>query len=68
MSHIVGRCEHCGEAVRDTAAAYPITGWEVPRAQGGTNHVRERERVPNRVRHEGCLPSRVRQRAQGSLL
>lgn len=61
-----GVCEACGEPVQTTGAdrfssdrqpAFPVTGWEVPRAQGGTNHVRNRERVPNRVRHVACLPA-----------
>jgi hypothetical protein len=68
MNRVVGVCERCGNPVREGNAAYPITGWEVLRQQGGANAIRERERVPNRVRHESCLPSKVALAAQGSLL
>lgn len=64
----VGPCEHCGQQVRSDEAAYPITGWEVARSAGGANAIRERERVPNRVRHERCLPARVQERAQQQLV
>lgn len=69
-----GTCEVCGEAVvgysgrTDRAPAFPVTGWEVPREQGGTNHIRGRVRVPNRVRHVGCLSVDESRDVQESLL
>lgn len=66
-----GVCEHCGKPVTSLAGhvpAYPVTGWEVHREAGGTNHVRCRERVPNRVRHEHCLPDQPGGQNQESLL
>jgi hypothetical protein len=56
-----GTCEACSEPVvgfsgSERGPAFPVEGWEVPREQGGTNHVRNRRRVPGRVRHVGCLP------------
>jgi hypothetical protein len=68
-----GVCEACHHAVdtnaedpRHRRPAFPITGFEVPREGGGTNHIRNRERVPNRVRHEACLSAEPAE--QGSLL
>lgn len=58
----IGRCEECGQPVITGSGqshrepAYPVTGWEVARKAGGANHIRNRERVPGRVRHVGCLP------------
>ncbi len=54
-----GVCQACSEAVTSERGrpAFQVTGFEVPRDQGGTNHVRCRERVPNRVWHEECLPA-----------
>ena len=55
---VYGTCEKCGRVVVDPQTpAFPVTGWEVLRAQGGANAIRLRERVPNRVRHATCLPN-----------
>jgi hypothetical protein len=52
-----GMCEKCQQPVQSPQTpAFPITGFEVPRAQGGQNHVRNRQRVPGQVWHEVCLP------------
>lgn len=49
--------------------AYPITGWEVGRSGGGANRIYARERIPNRVRHQTCLPqSGEAEEEQGALL
>lgn len=71
-----GVCEECHHPVDSTAVdvtkrrpAFPITGFEVPREQGGTNHVRNRVRIPGRVRHaDTCLPAEDPRAGQGSLL
>lgn len=59
MDTFYGACEKCGQPVRDSngPAAFPVTGWEVLRAEGGANQIKNRERVPNRVRHAHCLPT-----------
>lgn len=61
-----GTCAFCGRGVesRDTAA-YRVRGWEIERAQGGANHIVEREREPNIVAHAMCVESRQRQRRYG---
>jgi hypothetical protein len=68
-----GVCEVChfpvqsdAEDQRHRRPAFPITGFEVPREGGGTNHIRNRERIPNRVRHVACLAAEPVE--QGSLL
>lgn len=67
-----GTCERCGQPVNPEAdgrrAAYPVRGWEVERDGGGANQIRLRQRVPNRVRHERCLPLTVVHDNQGTLL
>jgi hypothetical protein len=53
----LGVCEKCGEPVNSKLdAAYPVSGWEVLREQGGANAIRNRERVGNRIRHVRCIP------------
>lgn len=52
----LGKCEQCGRTVTKHNAAFPVTGWEVLRDGGGANAIRNRERLPNRVRHIECLP------------
>ena len=55
-----GRCEICHKPVEGTSvAAYPVTGWEVQRKQGGQNHVIDRRRIPNRVAHWVCLEGKL---------
>ena len=64
---LYGVCEKCGEPVRSPQQpAFPITGWEVLRDGGGANAIRNRERIPGRVRHVTCLPDP--NEAQESLL
>lgn len=69
-----GVCEKChqpvisGSGQKHRGPAFPVTGWEVPREQGGANHIRNRERVPNRVRHVGCLPDLAVNELQAALL
>lgn len=73
MTHY-GVCEKCHQPVIDGSGqkhrepAFPVTGWEVPRDQGGTNHVRNRDRIAGRVRHVGCLPDPKISELQESLL
>lgn len=56
----VGECEICKQPVdRTHRAAYPVTGWEVARSKGGTNHVIDRRRVPDRVAHWHCLEAKL---------
>lgn len=52
----LGVCEKCGRPVDKTSAAFPVTGWEVLRDGGGANAIRNRERVPGRIRHINCIP------------
>lgn len=63
----LGVCEKCGRPVTKHDAAYPVTGWEVLRAEGGANHVRNRERIGNRIRHVACLPDPRVNEAQEAL-
>lgn len=61
-----GQCMICGYDVKaHEMAAYPVTGWELERMQGGANHIAERERVPGRVAHVACYQSEQRQRKLG---
>jgi hypothetical protein len=54
---IYGTCEKCKRPVESPQTpAFPVTGWEIARSQGGANSISLRERVPNRVRHSTCLP------------
>lgn len=64
---IYGTCERCGEPVT-TSPAFPVVGWEVVREQGGANHIRNRVRLPDRVRHVACLPAASVHEDQGVLL
>lgn len=69
MAAPLGICEKCGEPVRDRhTAAYPVTGWEVLRDQGGANAIKNRERVPGRIRHVRCIPDPRINEAQEALL
>jgi len=55
---LYGTCEKCGQPVESPQTpAFPVTGWEVLRSAGGANAIRDRQRIPNRVRHEVCLPN-----------
>ena len=66
-----GICEACNNPVQDPETpAFPVTGWEVLRAGGGANAIRERQRIPNRVRHavDDCLKKKPGEGQQESLL
>jgi hypothetical protein len=67
-----GRCEKCGEEVnpeRDARrAAYRVTGYEIERAEGGSNQIKNRERQLGKVWHEGCLPDPKVNEGQEALL
>lgn len=69
MTHY-GICQECSEPVTSERGrpAFQVIGYEVPRDQGGTNHVLRRQRVPNRVWHEHCLPPGDYSGEQGTLL
>jgi hypothetical protein len=63
-----GKCEKCHLPVTSPARpAFQVVGFEVPREQGGTNHIRNRKRTPNKVWHEGCLPREDVSDEQGQL-
>lgn len=50
-----GQCAFCPRQVLDTeTAAFPVTGWEVERAQGGANRILGRTREPNVIAHAEC--------------
>jgi hypothetical protein len=70
MSTFFGTCEACGKPVTDAEGrpAYPVEGWEVGRDGGGANAIRNRRRLPGRVRHEVCLPNLKVNENQESLL
>jgi hypothetical protein len=54
---VYGLCEKCGLVVESPQTpAYPIRGWEVGRTGGGANAIKNRERIPGRVRHNTCIP------------
>lgn len=65
-----GTCEVCRRPVQSPhTPAYPVTGYEVLRSQGGANAIRNRQRVPGKVLHETCVPRASDAPAeQGSLL
>jgi hypothetical protein len=70
MSQFYGACEKCKQPVTDATGppAFPVTGWEVLRTDGGANQIKLRERIPNRVRHAHCLPNGRVNEDQESLL
>jgi hypothetical protein len=50
------QCEFCHETVEAWhTAAFPITGWETERSQGGANQIKARTRIPDRIAHATCL-------------
>lgn len=59
MNTYYGPCEKCGNPVTDVDGppAFPVHGWEVQRSEGGANQIKDRQRIPNRVRHARCLPT-----------
>jgi hypothetical protein len=65
-----GICQVCGHRVTSETGrpAFQVMGFEVPRDQGGTNHIIQRQRVPNRVWHERCLPEARNEGVQEALL
>lgn len=63
----LGVCEKCGQPVTKANAAYPVTGWEVLREDGGANAIRNRERIGNRIRHAHCIPDLRVNEAQEAL-
>lgn len=65
MSAVIGTCELCGHGILDGSAAFLVTGWEAQRRAGGTNHVLDRKRTPNRVAHTVCIEARAGRRKAG---
>lgn len=64
-----GTCEFCHEAVEVTqTAAFPVSGWEVEREQGGANRILDRKRAPDRIAHASCVEHHVKHGDQESLL
>jgi hypothetical protein len=68
-----GTCDYCFDPVNgkpgtDDGPAFPVTGWEILREEGGANQIHGRERIPGGVRHVKCLPTKVQEEAQGRLL
>ena len=56
-----GTCELCGSEIASYQyAAYPVTGWEVQRLQGGANQIVGKQRLPNRIAHARCVEARLR--------
>lgn len=56
-----GTCEFCGgEITRMQVAAYPVSGWEVERSQGGANQITGKRREPDRIAHVNCLHAHLR--------
>lgn len=66
MTHF-GICEKCGQPVT-SSPAYPVTGWEISRGQGGANMIKNRERIPDRVRHAHHVPDPKVNEDQESML
>lgn len=62
---MIGYCTFCGELVPERQAAFPVTGWEVLRAQGGANRILGRERVPNVVAHARCAEREIERKRLG---
>lgn len=63
-------CDICGDPITDLAkAARKITGWEVPREAGGTNHILGRQGL-DRLAHPVCVKvgPPARRHDQGSFL
>jgi hypothetical protein len=60
-------CAHCGRAVENDAHVYhEITGWELPRGQGGANSIHLRRRTGS-VMHFGCMEQLKMQQKRGPL-
>lgn len=56
-----GVCEFCGsEVTRLQQAAWPVSGWEIERDQGGANRIAGKKRIPNVIAHARCLESHLR--------
>lgn len=61
-----GVCEICRDTVFTyQTAAFPVTGWEVERGQGGVNQIKARKRVPNRITHAHCLEAKLGSEKRG---
>lgn len=53
------KCELCGGPIGPRATfAERVSGWSLPREQGGQNVVRLREVVPDRVAHVECVKAK----------
>lgn len=51
-------CQKCNQPVESPQVpAFRVQGFEVPREQGGANHIVNRERIPNQVWHRYCIPT-----------
>ena len=62
----VGPCFFCPRPVTTgEGVAYGVIGWESARAQGGTNHVLLRQRVPEKVAHLSCVRERAELHRRG---
>lgn len=60
-----GSCAFCREPVMPLQkAAYPVTGWEIERDQGGANRIAGKERQPNLIAHARCLEAHLRRGEQ----
>lgn len=56
-----GTCVDCGRPVEPLqVAAYEVRGYTLDRRGGGTNHVREIQRIDGRIWHEQCFETFVR--------
>jgi hypothetical protein len=50
-----GQCAFCPRPVlQNERAAFPVSGWEVEREQGGANRILGRTREPNVIAHAAC--------------
>jgi len=62
-----GDCHFCHQPVTSAAtAAWPVTGWEAERQQGGANRIIARERVKDgRIAHAACAELAAKLARQG---
>jgi hypothetical protein len=64
-----GVCQYCRLPVYTTErAAFPVTGWEVERTEGGANRILDRKRTANMIAHAKCAEHHAKYGAQESML
>ena len=58
MSGLLGYCHFCGREIHEHEreyCAYPVSGWEAIRNQGGANQIMLRVRDTSTIAHRRCV-------------